>query len=296
VRNGQLHGRGSVDMKGNIASLLEALRALVESGVRLKGDILVTSHGLHESPGKYEHSEDRRVLLSRGVHGDACIVIEGPADKLPVRHGGLIVYDVTIEREGEVKHELWTPRGTPNPLLLGAQLAVRLEERTRELASEDVPWLGPDTYHVGILGGGDYFNRFANHCRISGSRRYHPGETFDECRQELERLAGEVVNGTHATARVQMKAASAPGEIPPNDPLVAAFQAAHVEVSGGELPLGGLRLGTDTLLYLHEGIPAICHGPRGGGAHEDEEWVELAELDRCARLWVAAAVHYCQLA
>src|SRR5207247_2298715 len=58
VRNGQLHGRGSVDMKGNIASLLEALRALVESGVRLKGDILVTSHGLHESPGKYEHNED----------------------------------------------------------------------------------------------------------------------------------------------------------------------------------------------------------------------------------------------
>lgn len=295
VSNGRLYGRGSVDMKGNLASLLEALRALVESGVRLKGDILVTSHGLHEFPGTYEHSEDRRVLLSRGIHADACVVIEGPADKLPVRHGGLIVYEVDIEREGEVKHELWAPPGTANPLVLGARLAVRLEERTRELAKEDVPWLGPDTYHIGILGGGDYFNRFANRCRIVGSRRYSPGRTLEECRTELERLVGEVVKGERATGRVQMKGASAPGEIAPDDLLVSAFQAAHSEVSGHELPLGGLRLGTDVLMYLHAGIPALCHGPRGGGAHEDIEWVDLAELHRCARLWIATAVHYCGL-
>ncbi len=109
-------------------------------------------------------------------------------------------------------------------------------------------------------------------------------------------MVGEVVNGTGATGRVQMKGASAPGEISLDDPLVSAFQAAHTEVSGHELPLGGLRLGTDTLLYLHKGIPAVCHGPRGGGAHEDREWVELEELHRCARLWIAAAVHYCGLA
>jgi hypothetical protein len=58
----------------------------------------------------------------------------------------------------------------------------------------------------------------------------------------------------------------------PDDPLVIASQATHTEVSGHELPLGGLRLGTDTLLYLHKGIPAVCHGPRGGSAHEDEKW------------------------
>jgi acetylornithine deacetylase/succinyl-diaminopimelate desuccinylase-like protein len=296
VRGDRLYGRGSVDMKGNLASLLIALRALARSGIKLKGDILFTSHGLHEFPGRYQHSQDRRELLTQGIHGDACIVLEGPTDRLPVRHGGLIVYEVDIERDGDISHELWTSPGTPNPLLLGARLSLRLQDRTRELSDEEVPLLGPDTYHVGILGGGDYFNRFANRCRIVGSRRFRPGRTFEECLAELEQYVAEVVAGTEATGRVQMKAASTPGEISPDNPLVKAFQSAHEEVSGRELPLAGLRLGTDVLLYLNQGIPALCHGPRGGGAHADIEWVDLADLQRCARLWASAAVNYCRLA
>ncbi|MBI3943517.1 MAG: M20 family metallopeptidase, partial [Chloroflexi bacterium] len=174
IRDGRLYGRGSLDMKAALASVVEAVRALMASSIRLKGDILITSQGLHEAPGKYEHSEDRKVLLDRGIRGDACIVVEGPWAILPVRHIGLIIYEVEIERDGEITHELATPPGTPNPLLLAAQLALRIEERSKVLAMEKVPLLGPDTYHVGMIQGGDYFNRFPTRCRVVGTRRYNP--------------------------------------------------------------------------------------------------------------------------
>ncbi|MSP14085.1 MAG: M20 family peptidase [Chloroflexi bacterium] len=309
IRDGRLYGRGSLDMKAAVASVVEAVRALKASGIRLKGDILITSQGLHESPGKYEHSEDRKLLMDQGIRGDACIVVEGPWAILPIRHIGLIVYEVEIERDGEVTHELAALPGTPNPLLLAAQLALRIDERSQALALEDVPLLGPDTYHVGIIQGGDYFNRFPNKCRVVGTRRYNPARSFAQCQAELEAIAAQVVAGTGARARVQLKNSATAGEISAHDPLVAAFQAAHQEVVGDTLPLAGLRVATDVLMFLERGIPTICHGSlsygdpnefngarddlRGGGHHGDVEWIALSELDRYARLWTAAAIHYC---
>lgn len=293
IEDGKLIGRGSADMKGSLASVVEALRAIKEAGIRLKGDVLVTAQGLHEAPGTYEHSEDRQVLIERGIHGDACVVVEGPADELVVRFGGLTIFDVVISRRGEVSHEIQTPKGTPNPLLLGAHLACRMEERNQELVREEIELLGPDSYHVGILGGGDYFNRFATHCKVEGTRRNHPGWGYDECLEELKAIVDEVVRGTGVQADVRLKNTRNPGEIAPNHPLVGAFQEAHERTEGHRLPLAGMRLAVDVPLFLDSEIPAICYGPRGVGAHADLEWVPLSELSRCARLWAAIACEYC---
>ncbi|MBI3941928.1 MAG: hypothetical protein HY326_02870, partial [Chloroflexi bacterium] len=140
----------------------------------------------------------------------------------------------------------------------------------------------------------------------------NPARTFAQCLAELEAIAAEVVAGTGARARVTMKNSATAGEISADDPLVAAFQSAHQEVTGHKLPLGGLRVATDVLMFLERGIPTICHGSlsygdpnefndardasRGGGHHGDVEWIALSELDRYARLWTAAAINYCGVA
>ena len=38
---GKIYGRGSADMKGGIAAVVTAIRQIVESGVKLKGDIIL---------------------------------------------------------------------------------------------------------------------------------------------------------------------------------------------------------------------------------------------------------------
>lgn len=296
IREGVLYGRGTYDMKANLASVVEAVRALVDSETPLRGDVLVTAHSLHEAPGRYEHGEDRETLLRDGIHGDACVVVEGPNDFLPVRYGGLTIFEVLLSRDGEVSHELKTAPGTPNPLYVGARLASAIDEANRQLAGEIVELLGHDTYHLGILEGGDYFNRFPSRCRLVGTRRNNPRSDYLQCLVELRQLAEHATAGTGVSAEVSLKNTRDPGEVPPESSIVKAFQTALARTRGSSLPLGGLRLATDAPLFLKYGVPTICHGSRGGGAHEDVEWVELDSLVENAHLWADLAVEYCGLA
>lgn len=296
IRDGVLYGRGTYDMKANLASVVEAVRALLDSGIRLRGDVLVTAHGLHEAPGGYEHGEDREVLLREGIHGDACVVVEGPNDFLPVKYGGLTIFEVLLSREGDVSHELKTAPGTPNPLYVGARLANAIESANQHLARNSLDMLGPDSYHLGILEGGDYFNRYPNQCRLVGTRRNNPGSGYEQCLAELEALVEQATAGTGVNAHVSLKNTRDPGEVSPESSIVKAFQTALATMRGSALPLGGLRLATDAPLFIKYGVPTICHGSRGGGAHEDLEWVELASLVENAQLWVALATEFCGVA
>src|SRR5581483_8266132 len=50
VKGEHLTGSGSVDMKGGIAAMTEALRALRDANALPAGSVLLTAHDLHESP------------------------------------------------------------------------------------------------------------------------------------------------------------------------------------------------------------------------------------------------------
>jgi acetylornithine deacetylase len=41
------------------------------------------------------------------------------------------------------------------------------------------------------------------------------------------------------------------------------------------------------------GIPTVVFGPDGGGAHAEEEWVDLASVRDCARVLLATAASFC---
>lgn len=293
VMDGRLYGRGSLDMKANLASVVESVLTMRETGIRLQGDLLISAHGIHEAPGEYEHGQDREILLQQGIHGDACVVVEGPNDFLPVEYGGLTVFDIVIERPGAVTHGLATDPGTSNPLYAGAELTNSIEARGLELAEAPFDYLGPDSYHLGILEGGDYFNRFPTHCHLVGTRRNNPNADYDACLAELEGLVARVVARTGLTARVSLKNTRDPGAIPVDHELVSSVQAAHERVVGERMSLGGLRLATDAPLFMKYGVPSLCHGPRGGGAHGDVEWVDLKSLAECAVLWAETAVAFC---
>jgi Peptidase family M20/M25/M40 len=65
---GIVRGRGAADMKGGLAAIAEALRAIRAAGVELDGSALVTAHGLHEAP--LGDQRTLRSLILKGVIGD----------------------------------------------------------------------------------------------------------------------------------------------------------------------------------------------------------------------------------
>ena len=43
IDHGKLFGRGSMDMKGGISAMIYAMRAVAESGIKLRGDVILQS-------------------------------------------------------------------------------------------------------------------------------------------------------------------------------------------------------------------------------------------------------------
>jgi acetylornithine deacetylase/succinyl-diaminopimelate desuccinylase-like protein len=296
VRDGFVYGRGATDMKGGLAAATEAIRAIQAAGVRLKGDLLVSTHGLHELPGG--HGEDLIARVGSGIHGDAAIVTECGSDVLPVAGVGQAMFEITIRREGVVTHENSTAPGTPHPIYAGARLAALIEARSKELAATThIPYAGPESFFVGEFHGGDFFNRFPVECRLVGTRRYAPGRRFEEIEAEVAALCRQVETETGTRVELTLTKARDGFLVDEHDPLVLAVRQSYQSVTGKELPLGGLRSVADASVFNQVGgIPALYHGPGGLGHHADEEAMPVAELVRAARVLALTALAYCGVA
>lgn len=292
IRDGVLYGRGATDMKGGLAAITEAARAILDAGVRLKGDLLLSTHGLHELPTG--HGEDLIARVKRGVHGDAAIVAECGSDTLPVIGLGMAMFEVAIHREGEVAHENSTPPGTPHPILAGARLVSLFEKRAAELARNEVPYAGPESLFVGEIHGGDFYNRFPGSCRIVGTRRWAPWESFEKARSEIEAMCDQVAREFGLTVDLTMEKTRDGFQVSEDDRLVQVVRRAYQQVTGKELPFAGLRSVADASVFnTTGGIPALYHGPGGTGHHGDVEAMPIAELVRAAKVLALCALEFC---
>jgi len=291
ITDGRIYGRGSADMKGGLAAMAEAARVLAESGLRLKGDLLLVAHGLHEAPDG--HGEDLLDLVRRGIRGDAVIITEVASDTLPVVGLGQAAFDFTITRPGESSHELLTPPGTPHPILAAVRLVNLMQARHNELAQVKIPYVGAESFFVGILHGGDFFNRWTNACRLVGTRRYGPENSCANVKEELRTMAAQVEQETGARVELNLIPVRDGFRIAEDEPLVIALRRAYLEVTGRELPLVGSRMVGDAAIFIKEGkVPALYHGPGGQGAHADLESVAVSELIRAAKVYVLTALDY----
>ncbi len=288
--NGFIYGRGALDMKASLVSLAEAIRVLVESGTRLNGSLLLTAHGLHES-GTNETLES---LIRKGVHGDAAIVAELGMDALPIAGLGLAIFEARLTRGGDVVHEQSAKPGTPNPLLAGCQLVRRLQEKNKELASVQIPYLGVESVFVGTFQCGDYFNRVPTECVLAGSRRYGPDRTYADIEAEFEALARRMERETGVNTAFSLRGNGLGSfRLQEDERIVRVIRAAHAAVSGQALGLTGTRTTGNVSNFVNSaGIPAVYYGPPGTSAHAADEHVELKELVRVTKVYVHAILDF----
>ena len=85
IRDGNLHGRGSCDMKAGLIAAHWAVQAIRSSGVRLRGDLLLAAVQGEEDGGLGTYA-----LLRRGWRADACLIPEPTdLDVVPANGGSL---------------------------------------------------------------------------------------------------------------------------------------------------------------------------------------------------------------
>jgi acetylornithine deacetylase/succinyl-diaminopimelate desuccinylase-like protein len=283
IENGSVYGRGAADMKGPCAAAAEAVRVFAEQP--FKGEVVIVAIGLHEAPGG--RGEDLKHLLDSGFHADMAVVCELSGHEVAVAHMGQATAEITISRPGMPTHELRAEPGTPHPLHAAARVVDAIAARNAELAPNAHPWVGAETYFVGELHGGDFYNRFPSTCRIVGTRRWMPGNTLEAVEAEYRELLARVAAETGCDIDLDLKLVRGAYEIDLEHPLLKALQASYLEVTGKPLEPVGVKVVADGALFAGAGIPTVYHGPVGAGAHADVEFVPVDELVRAAEVYVA---------
>jgi acetylornithine deacetylase len=264
----RLYGRGAYDMKGAIAAALVAAARAHEEG--LPGAVVVACVIDEELGSK---GTERLVEVCRT---DAAIVCEPTDERIRIAHKGFAGFQ--IEMPGRAAHGSRPDLGVDAIAAMGTVL-TRLEELSDRLSREQGhPLLGPGSVHASLIEGGQEYSSYPARCLVTGERRSIPGESEAEVVRELEAL----VAGTPASFRLTF--GRDPFEIGADHPFPAQVAAA-----AGADGFDGIAFWTDAALLAGAGIPTVVYGPAGEGAHADEEWVDLASLERCCDTYLAVA-------
>lgn len=286
LRNGRLYGRGAQDMKGSLAAMMGAMKALAESGAPLAGDVLFTAVADEEytSAG----TED----LVRHLTADAAIITEPTELRLCLAHRGFVWFDVEVF--GRAAHGSRYQEGIDANLRMGRFL-VELEKLAVELPTRPPhPLAGPPSLHAALLQGGSEISVYSPHCQLKVERRTVPGETVASTTAELQAIIDRL-----AAADPTFRATVQPFfdrdalSTPPDAPIVAAVGEAITAVLHHPPTIAGATFWTDAAIFATAGIPSVVLGPTGGGLHSDEEWVELQSVYDLAQILAETAVNFC---
>lgn len=293
-KDGRVYGRGSCDQKAGVAGMTEAVQAIIESGVLLKGNILLTATGMHERPGAFK---DSIISLARkGPLGDAILITEGPADEgVPIVQKGLVIFEIIISRPGTPIHEARVQPGDANPLWAGWRMMQLLKTRSIELqnAGSQHRCLEPDSLFVGAFEAGDFFNVLPTTCRIWGTRRWSPGIDYEHVVGELDQFARQVEDETSAHVKVNLDLVGYPSEIKENEPIVSIVQNAHEDLTNKSLPVIGMIGAGDAWIFNNIGKrPTTYYTGDTSRAHATPEYVVFEKVVQATSVYALTALRY----
>jgi acetylornithine deacetylase len=286
VRNGRVYGRGSFDMKGSLAAGMAAAKALMDNGIRLRGDVLVAAVA-DEEYGSLGTSD-----LIRRVRVDGAIVTEPTALEICLAHKGYLWIEVTVT--GRAAHGSKFDLGIDANMKMG-QFLAGLSVLERDLRSRRPhPLVGPPSLHAAMLSGGSGLSTYAASSTVKIERRTIPGETEAQAVGEIQAIVdGLAAEDPDFHGVVRPFFVRNPFEVAPDAPVVRAVDRAAARVRGKPAAHIGDTPWMDAALLQEAGIETVVCGAAGAGAHSDVEWVDLESVVQLAEILAEAAVDYC---
>ncbi|MCD2180454.1 acetylornithine deacetylase [Rhizobium sp. GN54] len=282
---GRWYGRGTVDMKGFVAV---AIHTLLKAAHRDLKRPLHLALSYDEEVGCLGVRSMIESLAEEPLRPAFCLIGEPTGMRIATGHKGKTALRACCQ--GQTGHSALAPQAL-NALHLGAAFLQRLQERQTELATsgaQDPAYAVPySTIHAGIMRGGEALNIVPGACEIDFEIRHVAADDPDAILQKLF-VDAEAIVAPHrdrfAGAAIRIETLSGyPGlDTPPDSPIVTLLAA----LLDTDLPTIKVAFGTEGGLFA-EGldIPVLICGPgEMAQGHKPDEYVEMDQMEKCARL------------
>lgn len=276
IKEDRLYGRGACDMKGPLASILVAFKAL--SKERLKFELTFAGVVGEEVDG----------CGSKALGGGFDLAIIGePTDMKVIRaHKGSVWLEIetkgTEMHSSEVSYEL-TRRA--NAIYKMAKFIGELDSYELKLESRRHSLLSHPTVSIGMIKGGRRANVVPGFCRILVDRRTLPEESVEEVLKEIR----GILDPLNIEYRIEVVEFREGCEVPEDSEVVALCKKALIEV-GLEPVVTGYKATSDMSILVGRGVPAIMVGPgRPEEAHRVDESIGLDRLLLASRFYYRLA-------
>ncbi len=305
-----IYGSGIVNDKGPLTCTLAMAKALKESGVKLKGDVIVTGVAgeigrspvdHYQGPAYRGKGHGARYLVTHGVVGDYCIVVEPSQFRITWAQCGAVF--IKISTYGEpmygpfVDHPV-SAKESKNAVVRMASIIPALEEWARRYEQEHRYEFGAGTMvpkvNIGSIFGGAPFkpNFSPGICNLYVEAFMSPAQRAIDVLRE----AKAVIADTDIEAKCSLFLSVNGYESKGAEPLVAAMEEAHEYVRGRKVePIRSAFTSTyaDLTVFAEVGIPAIKCGPAPEAADSKPATNEMQKVDdllAAARMYAFAAL------
>jgi len=298
-----IYGIGVSNMKAGDAAYFCAVKTLIDSGVRLKGDVILTF-----VVGELQGGIGTVRMIEQGMRADYFINSE-PTDLAALTlHAGAFNY--VIELTGITRHVSKREEAV-DAIAAAAELVPRINAMTFSGAA-NAEHRSVNRANVGVIRGSltpEFHDwrppQIADFVRMSGTCRYAPSQSEESCLADLRALLDEVER-KHLGLKAKVTRAPRPQpigmlpfEVNKDSRIVRALNRAYETVRGERQPTGAIPppcfYGTDAAHLLHRAkIEGIVCGPGGRYNTMPDERVDIPDYLDMIRVYMLAMLEICE--
>ncbi|GAB4176696.1 MAG: ArgE/DapE family deacylase [Thalassobaculales bacterium] len=300
-----IYGIGVSNMKAGDAAYFCAVKTLIEAGVRVKGDVILTF-----VVGELQGGVGTLAAIRQGVKADYFINSEPTDVQALTMHAAAFTF--IIELTGVTRH-LSKREQAVDAIMAACDLIPRLNAMTFSGAASD-EHRSINRAHVGVMHGalGRDLEEWrppqvADFVRIKGSARYAPGQTeaqvLADMRGELDALERRFpgLKATLTPEHQHGRPAMPPFEVAKGSRIVTSLNRAYEMVRGTPQPTGAILppgyYGTDAS-HFHSilGMEGVVCGPGGRYNTMPDERVDIPDYLDMIRIYMLTILDICERA
>jgi putative selenium metabolism hydrolase len=297
IKDGFVHGRGTVDQKGGVSSFVTAGRILKELGLDKELTVYFVGSVIEEDCDGLCWNW---IIEKEKIKPDFCISTEPTSCRLLRGHRGRM--EINVIFRGISAHGS-NPDIGKNAIYMASKFCLEVEKLNTRLKSD--PFLGKGSVTVSeMITGAPSLCAVSDYAKVHLDRRLTQGETKESAVKEVEdllkemKLEGEVkVLHYEATSftgtKYGMEKYYPTWTVEENSTAVTVGVKAHKELYGKEPTIGKWIFSTNgvTIRGVH-GVPCIGFGPGDEVmAHAPNEKIRVNDLVICSAFYAAYALY-----